>query len=83
MKHPISAAQCRAARGLLGWSQEDLAGEAGLSTSTIATFETGRRTPYDRTLNDIRETFEIAGIEFGTGDEATVKLKKKLKGKRP
>jgi len=31
---------------------------------TLADFETEKRQPYDRTLADIRRTFEAAGLEF-------------------
>ena len=34
--------QCRAARGLLGWSQSQLADRANVSRTTIANFEAGR-----------------------------------------
>jgi transcriptional regulator with XRE-family HTH domain len=34
--------QIRAARGLLGWSQRNLASAAGVSLSTLKAFESGR-----------------------------------------
>ncbi len=40
-KNLIAAAQCRAARGLLGLSQSQLADLANLSKSSIARFEAG------------------------------------------
>jgi transcriptional regulator with XRE-family HTH domain len=79
----MSAAQCRAARGLVGWSQEDLAMASRVSPATIATFETGKRSPYDRTLADIQRALESAGVEFTNGDEPGVKLRAKgKKGKQ-
>jgi DNA-binding XRE family transcriptional regulator len=45
----ISPAQVKAARQLLGWSQDVLGGKAGLSKTSIALFETGGRRP--TTLN--------------------------------
>jgi len=60
----ISAAQCRAARALLNWRREDLAAQSKVSKMTLADFETEKRQPYDRTLADIRRTFEAAGLEF-------------------
>ncbi|MCF8474602.1 MAG: helix-turn-helix transcriptional regulator [Emcibacter sp.] len=60
----ISKEQCRAARGLLGWSQEDLKIAASVSLGTIAEFEKGSRKPYERTLRDLQSAFEEAGIEF-------------------
>ncbi len=61
---PISAAQCRAARALVGWSQDQLADASKVAKATIANFELGKRTPYDRTLADIAAALEAAGITF-------------------
>lgn len=63
-KSDITAGQCRAARGLLGWTQEDLERESGVGRKTIADFERDKRTPQARTLRDFREAFERAGMEF-------------------
>jgi transcriptional regulator with XRE-family HTH domain len=60
----ISPAQCRGARGLLGWSQSDLSEASKTATKTIADFERGARKPYPRTLDDVRSALEEAGIEF-------------------
>lgn len=56
--------QLRAGRALIGWSQDRLAAKAKVAKATIANFEAGRRRPYDRTLDDIREALETAGVEF-------------------
>lgn len=60
----ISPEQCRAARALLNWSREELAEVSGVSRPTLADFETRKRTPYGRTLVDVRRALEAAGIEF-------------------
>ena len=60
----ITSAQCRAARALLKWSQEELAKRSGVGVATIRTFETDASSPYRRTLNTVQQTFEDAGIEF-------------------
>ena len=60
----LSPAQCRAARGLIAWTQGDLANAADVAKKTIADFERGTRKPYARTLRDLRTTLETAGIEF-------------------
>ena len=49
---------------MLGWSQRDLAQSSGVAVRTIADFETDTRRPYNRTLKDLREVFERAGVEF-------------------
>ena len=60
----ISRDQCRAARALLEWTQDRLAEASSVSKKTLADFEAGKRTPYDRTLADIQRTLESAGLEF-------------------
>lgn len=57
-------AQCRAARGLLAWSQSDLAERSGVSRATVADFETGKRQPIANNLAAIRSALESAGIIF-------------------
>ena len=52
------------ARAGLNMSQVELARKASVATATIAEFEKGRRTPYDRTVRDIRKVLEDAGVEF-------------------
>jgi len=63
-KKVISAVQCRAARALLGWNQNDLESASDVAKKTIADFERGARTPYSRTLSDLRRALERAGIIF-------------------
>ena len=63
-KKIVTAPQIRAARGLLGWTQKDLAKRSKVARQTIAEFEAERREPYDRTLVDIILAFEDAGIAF-------------------
>ena len=41
-KPVLLPAQCRAARGLLDWTQEELAERAEVSRSTVRDFENGR-----------------------------------------
>jgi len=70
----FTPAQCRAARGLLGWSQAQLAEASKVATKTIADFERESRTPYDRTLADIQRAFEVAWVEFTNGGQPGVRL---------
>ena len=60
----ITAAQCRAARGLLGWTQQTLAGRAGIGTVAINQLENDVSQPRRATLDVIRRAFEAAGVEF-------------------
>ncbi|MER9723112.1 MULTISPECIES: helix-turn-helix transcriptional regulator [unclassified Mesorhizobium] len=74
----LSPAQCRAARALLDWSQAQLATASKVATKTLADFERGNRTPYDRTLADIRSALEAAGVSFvpENGEGPGVRLRK-------
>ncbi len=74
----VSAAQVRAARGLLGWNQDDLATAAKVAKKTVADFERGARTPYGRTLVGFRTALEKAGVVFidGNGGGPGVRLRK-------
>jgi transcriptional regulator with XRE-family HTH domain len=64
IKIVLSPPQCRAARALLGWSQDDLENASEVAKKTIADFERGARSPYARTLTDLQRALETAGIEF-------------------
>jgi len=73
----IGPAQCRAARGLLGWTQQDLADQAGLGRITIQNFEAGQTKPQRATRHVIQETFERAGVTFiDDKDDQGVKVRK-------
>lgn len=63
----ITPEQCRMARAGLHISQADLARKAHVAPATIAEFEKGRRTPYDRTVRDIQRVLEEAGAIFVNG----------------
>ena len=60
----ISAEQCRAARGLLDWSQQELADRAGVGIVTVRQVEAGVKKPRRATLDVIRRAFEQAGVDF-------------------
>ncbi len=74
----MNAAQIRGARGLLGWSQADLAKAARVGLSTVRNFETGASTPIANNLAAIRIALESAGVEFiaENGGGPGVRLKK-------
>jgi transcriptional regulator with XRE-family HTH domain len=61
----ISAAQIRAARGLLDWSRKRLAEESGVPFSTLSDFEGGRSSAVLTTTADkLVAAFEKAGVVF-------------------
>ena len=80
----VSAAQMRAARGLLGWSQATLARAAAMSEPTVKRFETerGARVSADA-VTKLRAALETAGVEFiaenGGGPGVRLRKRKYLK----
>jgi predicted transcriptional regulator len=63
-------AQCRAARGLLSWNQEDLARQAGVSRSTVREFEAGHHELHRSTQTLLVRALEDAGVRLiEAGDE--------------
>jgi len=71
----ITGAQVKAARRLLGWSQGTLAGEIGVSATTVLKFEKGKRQFSVLEISAMRRALEWAGIEFVEG-EPGAKLRK-------
>lgn len=80
----ISKDQCRAGRAFLEWTQDRLAEASGVAKKTIADFEAGKRTPYDRTIADLQRAFETAGLEFipENGGGAGVRFHNRADGTR-
>ncbi len=80
----VTPEQCRAARGLLGWSQLELAKRARVGVVTIHQLEAASNQPRLATLDVIRRAFESAGVEFidENGGGPGVRLKKALPKKR-
>ena len=64
----ITPAQCRAARGLLKWTQEELAAQSGVGAPAIINFEGGKSSPHTATLKVLKETFEEADVIFIESD---------------
>jgi transcriptional regulator with XRE-family HTH domain len=56
--------QSRAARAWLNWSQEDLAGKAKVSLSTVRDFEKGKREPIANNLDALERALASAGVQF-------------------
>jgi transcriptional regulator with XRE-family HTH domain len=80
----ISASQCRAARGLLDWSQLDLAESAKVGIVTVRQLEAGTHQPRRATLDVVRRCLEAAGVEFidenGGGAGVRLRIPRSKKG---
>jgi transcriptional regulator with XRE-family HTH domain len=70
----ISNLQIRAARALLGWSQQRLADEAGLSAITVKRLEASDETLQARfeTVMKLKAAVEAAGVVFRTGEDGLI-----------
>ena len=73
----LSPPQCRAARALLNWTQEDLVEHCKITKKTIADFERGATQPRAQTLAQITAAFEATGIEFFDGAGLRMQLRAK------
>jgi transcriptional regulator with XRE-family HTH domain len=66
----MTPAQCRAARALLDWSQQQLADGAGVGVVTVRQFEAGAASPRNATTEVLMNTLEKAGVKFLAGSDA-------------
>ena len=76
----ISVAQLRAARGLVGWSQSQLAESSGVALSTIKQMESARepmRSSAEKAFR-VQRGLQDAGVDFidENGGGAGVRLRK-------
>lgn len=58
----MTPAQCRAARAMIGISQDELAERSQVAKRTIASFEHETRVPYHRTVAALQAALEAEGI---------------------
>jgi len=70
----ISNLQIRAARALLGWSQQRLADAAGVSAITVKRLEASDETFQARfeTVVKVKEAVEAAGVVFRGGEDGLI-----------
>lgn len=67
----ITARQSRAARALLGWTQETLADKARVSLTALKRLESPSGLEvYESTRDEVRRAFERAGIVFMHSDQS-------------
>ena len=77
-KGVILPAQVRGARGLLGWTLDQLIAASGVPKSTLIRFENATVAPRASTIEAIRTALEEAGVIFiqQNGDGPGVRLRK-------
>ena len=62
----LTPEQCRAARGWLNWSQEELAQRANVALSTVRDFEKERRDPISNNIEAMQAALEREGMSFSS-----------------
>jgi transcriptional regulator with XRE-family HTH domain len=79
----VTPAQCRAARGLLDWTQQDLAEQAGVGIVTIRQLEADSSEPRRATLEVVKQALERAGVDFidENGGGPGVRMRKRRRTK--
>jgi predicted transcriptional regulator len=65
----ITPRQIRAARALLGWSQQQLADQAIVSLNAVTRMENGKVDSRVSTITAIERTLAKAGVEFLSAGE--------------
>jgi len=70
----IFAAKIRASRGLLNWSQGELAERAGVSKQSVTRIENGTMDPRFSTMTALNEAIRGAGVEMAEDINGTVRL---------
>jgi transcriptional regulator with XRE-family HTH domain len=65
----ITARQIRAARALLGWSQQQLADRAIISLNALVRLERGSVDSRVSTLRSVQKALQQAGVEFLDPDD--------------
>ena len=80
----ITASQCRAARGLLDWTQQALADAAHIGIATIRLFEAESTETRYATVAMLQQALEKAGVEFidENGGGPGVRLRKRQPKKK-
>lgn len=70
----IYAAQVRAARALLNWSQGELAARAGVAKQTVYRIESGMIDARLSTVDALLSTLRMAGVEMGVDPAGVVSV---------
>ena len=70
----IFAAKSRAARGLLNWSQGELAERAGVSKQSVTRIEAGTMDPRFSTMTALYQAIRSAGVEMAEDVDGIVQL---------
>ena len=76
----FTPSQIKAARALLGWSQQDLADRAIVALNTVRRIEADQGDPRVSSLGRIQSALEAAGIEFSFSGDDGVRRTQRAEG---
>ena len=65
----ITSRQVKAARALLGWSQQELADRAIVSVNAVMRLEQGKVDTRTSTLSAVQKALSRGGVEFRPSDQ--------------
>lgn len=71
----LTVEACRAARGLLNWSLDDLASHAGVGRASVARYELGESVRQE-TIDALQRAFEANGVKITNGNGTGARLLK-------
>src|ERR1700735_4831601 len=78
----LFAAEIRAGRAVLGWSQTDLGNRTGVTQRELSRLEDGGSRPRKLTRLRIEKAFDDAGIEFKSSQTSGFTMRVRLAGSR-
>ena len=68
--------RCRAARGLIGLTRNELASAVGIPLAKIVTYEIGVMTLSETDCSALQRVLELGGVEFLDGEQPGVRLRR-------
>ncbi|OWV90371.1 helix-turn-helix domain-containing protein [Rhizobium sp. R693] len=74
MSSALTPALCRAARAMLGWTQQELAAKSGVSARHVVRFENGRDDQYPKLREQLYRAFADTDIQFIAANTDTTEL---------
>ena len=71
----MTPTQCRAARGLIGLTRDELASAMSFPVAKIVAYEIGVVTLGETDRKALRRVLELGGVEFVDGEQSAVRLR--------
>jgi hypothetical protein len=72
----MTSLKCRAARGLIGLTRDELARAVGIPVAKIVAYEVGVMTLSETDRRALQRVLELGGVEFLDGEQPGVRLRR-------